>query len=191
MNEEQKFWNFIESECLIEKQENNKPYRITIKERVAEVKEYENWYIFKKDGKNALMFFAQHNPLFLHALHKNKNAKKIWEEISEDGLSLLDYFLLSTKRKNCYSISYDNYELCSAEFINKLEKLSFHPGTAYFNISEMLGDLTFNLKVMQGSTKTSQAYLDLFDNINSRSDNNFLFGNKTHENYVIDELKKI
>jgi len=188
MNEEQKFWNFIESECLIEKQENNKPYRITIKERAEEVKKYENWYAFKKDGKNALMFFAEYNPLLLQALHKNPKSKKIWEELSVDGRSILDFFLLSTKRKNCYSLSYNNYEIYN--FIDKLNNLPFKAGPAYFNISEMLGDLTFTEKMLAGSTEISKSYVKLFTNLNSKTENHFLFGTKAYEEDVIKELKK-
>lgn len=190
MYKESDFWIFMEERGIVERYENNKPYRITIKEIVSETKKYENWTTFRKEGKNALMFFAEHNPLVLQALHKNPHAKKIWAELSDDGRSLLDYFLLSTKRRNCESLSYNNYELCKSDFINKLSMLSFKKGPAYFDINNMLGDLTFTEKMIEGSMQTSRAYMNLFENINKKSDNCFLFGDKSEEIRVTEELKK-
>lgn len=138
--------------------------------------------------KMVKMFFAEHNPLLLQALHKNPKAKKIWEELSEDGRSILDFFLLSTKRKNCYSLSYNNYEIYN--FIDKLNILPFKAVPAYFNISEMLGDLTFTEKMLAGSTQVSTSYLNLFANLNRKTENHFLFGTKAYEEDVIKELKK-
>lgn len=174
-NKEKEFWDYLE---------NNAPEKFTtnsytqqVKDNIAFIKSYDKWHLFKKDGKNPLMYLMEHHPYLAYKLHKNKNAKLIWNDKSDLGESLLNYFLYSMQRRGMYALSYENYKKIDPNFLDNLLKQDLKIDRSFYTAVRFM-------QYFDG--KDTEKYLSFFKQCVDKNGVEFLFNNNdtTFENMV-------